>query len=525
MSRELPEKPNLEFLKNQAKQLLRDFEQSDAAAKERFASLPAISAGGPKLADALHAVAHEYGFTNWPELKEHVASLTRVLSPAEMLSAAVCASDAERAARVLEKYPDLKARLNEPMANYGGGETPLLAAVQRTDRDTIDVLLGAGADINTRGQSWAGGKSVLDECGEDLAGFLMERGATLEAHAAARLGMFGELRSLAESDPAVVNARGAHGQTPLHFASTKEIAEYLLGHGAEIDARDLEHESTPAQHMLRVLQGRHYRRDRKDIARYLVERGCSTDILLAAALGDLDLVKRHLESDPGAIRTRVSDEYFPKHDPRSSGTIYRWIFGTGRTAHLVARDFGHEEIFRFLMERSPEDVKLSQACELGDEGLFRALLARHPNLPETLSDTDRRRLPDAAQNNNTNAVRLMLAAGWPVDTRGEYQMTALQWAAWHGNAEMVREILRHGPEIELRDNEHGITALGSALHGSENGWHRDSGDYAATLEALLEAGAKAPKVTEELEASEDAREALLRYEEAEQGRLKHAPPD
>jgi ankyrin repeat protein len=112
----------------------------------------------------------------------------------------------------------------------------------------------------------------------------------------------------------------------------------------------------------------------------------------------------------------------------------------------------------------------------------------------------------------------MLAAGWPVDTLGEYRMTPLQWAAWHGNAQMVREILRYGPELERKDNEHGITALGVALHGSENGWHRDTGDYVATLEALLDAGVKAPKVTEDLEASEQAREVLVRYEGDSQGR-------
>jgi ankyrin repeat protein len=128
---------------------------------------------------------------------------------------------------------------------------------------------------------------------------------------------------------------------------------------------------------------------------------------------------------------------------------------------------------------------------------------------ETLSDADRRRLPDAAQNNNLAAVRLMLAAGWPVDAQGEYDLTALSWAAWHGNAEMVRETLRYHPQLEL-NCQHEVTALGSALHGSENSWHRDTGDYAATVEALLEAGAKAPKVTDDLEASETAREALAR---------------
>jgi hypothetical protein len=70
------------------------------------------------------------------------------------------------------------------------------------------------------------------------------------------------------------------------------------------------------------------------------------------------------------------------------------------------------------MQRSPEDVKLEQACDLGDEKMCRALLASRPNFVSTLSDVDRRRLTDAAQNNNTDALRLMLAAGWPVDARG-----------------------------------------------------------------------------------------------------------
>jgi ankyrin repeat protein len=298
----------------------------------------------------------------------------------------------------------------------------------------------------------------------------------------------------------------------LHFASTVEVARYLLDRGADIDARDLEHESAPAQHMLRVAQARHYPRDRQDVARYLVARGCRMDILMAAALGDLERVRRHFAADPESIRTRVSEEYFPKRDERSSGTIYLPLFGRDRTPHLIARDFGHEEVFRFLMEHSPEDLKLEQACQLGDEDLFRSMLASEPNLVKTLSEAGQRRVTDAAQNNNTNAVRLMLAAGWPVDARGEYDMTPLQWASWHGNAEMVREILRYQPQLE-RSCEHKITALGCALHGSMNGWHRDTGDYEATVEALLSAGARAPRVTDDLEASEEVRERLRRHAE------------
>lgn len=184
--------------------------------------------------------------------------------------------------------------------------------------------------------------------------------------------------------------------------------------------------------------------------------------------------------------------------------------GRDRTPHQVARDFGHEDVFEFLMQHSPEDLKLSQACQLGDENLFRAMLANRPNLARTLSDQERQQVADAAQNNNTHAVRLVLAAGWPVDARGEYEMTPLQWASWHGNAEMVREILRYHPQLEL-SCDHGITALGSALHGSMNGWHRDSGDYAATVQALLSAGARAPEPRNDLEAIEPVREVLSQW--------------
>src|SRR5262245_21222925 len=468
MSRELPEKPNLEHLKKQAKELLRGFHDRDAVAVERFRSLASFSEGANlKLADAQHVIAREYGFSSWPKLKERVEAVASALEPAEMLSAAVCASDADKTARVLESNPELKARLNEPMANYGGMQA-VLAAVQRSDRRTIDVLLGAGADINARSRSWAGGIGVLDDCAPDVAAFLIERGAILDAHAAARLAMLDRLQELVMADPGLVGARGWNGQTPLHLASTIEVARYLVECGADIDARDVQHESTPAQHMLRVTQARHFPRDRQDIARYLVARRCRTDILMAAALGDLELVGRPLEADPASIRMRVSEEWFPKQDPRSGGTIYNYIFGPMRTPHLVARDFGHDEVFRFLMERSPEDVKLGQALDLGDEGLFRAWLSSRPHFVEVLSDDDLRRLPDAAQNNNAVAVRLLLDAGWPVDARGEYKMTALQWGSWHGNSEMVREILKHHPQIELQDCDHNITALVSVLHGSEH---------------------------------------------------------
>ncbi len=399
------------------------------------------------------------------------------------LKAAIRANDAAQVAAVLESHPELKAHLNHPLPDFNFDSTALLGAVSQRNREMIDVLLRAGADIDARSGWWAGGFGVLDyETG--LEPFLIERGALVDAHAAARLGMLDRLKALVSANPDLVHARGGDGQTPLHFASSVEIAEYLLAQGAEIDARDIDHESTPAQYMAR---------ERQDVARYLVSRGCQTDLLMAAALGDLALVRRHLDANPAEIAMDVSEQWFPKRNPQSGGTIYNWVFRGNKTAHEIARDFGREDVLRFLLERSPEKLKLIAACEIGDEAAMRELLATQPGFAATLSLPERRRLISAAEGNKTNTVRLMLAAGWPVETQGPGGGTALHWAGFHGNLAMAREILRFHPPLELEDFTFHATPMGWATWGSLHGWHAKTGDYVGTVQALLDAGAKIPQ--------------------------------
>jgi hypothetical protein len=249
-------------------------------------------------------------------------------------------------------------------------------------------------------------------------------------------------------------------------------------------------------------------KERQPVARYLVQRGCKTDILMAAALGDAELARRHLDADPDCVRVRVSDEYFPKTNQKSGGTIYQWTLGFHLSAHDVAKQFGHEEVFQLLMERSPADVKLLAACWLGDETGVKSLLTEQPNLAARIIDGSRRQVADAARNNNLAAVRLMLAAGLPVDARGQHGATPLHWAAFHGNAEMIRTILRYNPPLELTDSDFHGPALGWAIHGSENGWYCRVGDYAGSVEALLEAGAKLPQKSGGTEA---VREVLRQF--------------
>ena len=58
--------------------------------------------------------------------------------------------------------------------------------------------------------------------------------------------------------------------------------------------------------------------------------------------------------------------------------------------------------------------------------------------------------------------------------------------------ETTQAVLRFGPSLEATDADFSGTPLGWAIHGSEHGWYSRSGDYAATVALLLQAGAKRP---------------------------------
>jgi ankyrin repeat protein len=396
----------------------------------------------------------------------------------EQIKSAFRADDAGKVRELLSGHPELRKRINDPVGPF---DSPAIVNVKSAAM--LDVLLDAGADINARSQWWAGGFGLLDSCSPDLATYAIERGAVVDAHAASRLGMADKLRELISGNPVLVHSRGGDGQTPLHFASTVEIATYLLGHGAEIDARDIDHESTPSQWMVK---------DRQEIARFLISRGCHTDILMATALGDRELVRRHLDTDPSCIRMRVSEEFFPMINPKAGGTIYQWTLGFYVSVYDVCRNFGHDDILRLLQERSPQDVKLIDACWTGNAPAARAILAANPEIIDGLSQNDRRLIAHAARNNELAVVRLMLECGFPVDARGQHQATPLHWAAFHGNAEMTRAILRFAPPLEATDADFQGTPMDWAMHGSEHGWFCKTGDFGATVEALLNAGAKIP---------------------------------
>ena len=417
----------------------------------------------------------------------------------DLLGKAVLCGNPTEASRLLDAHPELKPHLDDALPGGNFGVTPLLVAVVRRDREMIDVLLRAGADIDARSHWWAGSFGVLDQNDLDLADDLIARGATVDAYAAARHGMLDRLKEILSRDPAQARKPFGDGQTPLHVASSVEIAQLLLDHGAAIDALDVDHESTPAQYLVR---------EHPDVSRYLVSRGARTDLLLASALGNLALVRKHLDHDPDSIRMTVSPRWFPMKNPRAGGHIYTWTLGQHKSPHAVAKQVKHDAVYDFLLQRTPTDMKLSIACEVGDEPLYDSLLSTNPDLLRTLTPEMQSRISFAAMDENLAAVKLMLKAGWPVDAPGQHAGTALHWACFHGNADLAREILTYSPPLELKDRDFQATPMGWATYGSRHGWRAKTGDYVRTIQFLLDAGAKPAEFKEDMQASDAVKQFL-----------------
>ena len=164
-------------------------------------------------------------------------------------------------------------------------------------------------------------------------------------------------------------------------------------------------------------------------------------------------------------------------------------------------------------------MKLIAACWLGDEAMVHSLRAQYPNIANDLTNADRRQVARAARNNETTVVRLLLESGLPPNPGIQHQATPLHWAAFHGNVTMAKLLLARNPPLEAEDADFHSTPLGWAIHGSENGWHCRTGDYAATAEALIVAGAKVPEKTEGTEAVRD----VLRRHRPKESNSQHSP--
>jgi len=379
----------------------------------------------------------------------------------------------------------LREHVDEP---WGYFDAPaIVEASARGDGDMMRVLAEAGADVNARSGWDPGGAGVL--YGERVELWVKERrddgtpvmtelfgefrrlGLTVNAHAAANLGDIKMLRRLTDERPACVNERGRDGASPLHMARTPAIVDLLVDRGADVDMRDLDHGATPAQWAI----------DEPAVCRRLIERGSSADIYLACALGDIDIADRVLAAHPDVLRSRSN--HGPHMDGQPpGGHMYIYRMGVGMRPLPFASTKGHAAFVEQLLERASPAEQLIHATWTGDRLRAQALVGAHPGLVESLVPDEARAISDAAWNNSSQGVALMLAVGFPVDARGDDNGTPLDRAAVRGYADIVEVLLEHDPSLGVT-NDFGGTPLGGAIWGAGN-FRDPKGDYVTTVDLL-----------------------------------------
>jgi ankyrin repeat protein len=137
-ARRMRERPDLEQLKRQAKELLRGFVAGEAAAvAEVQAHYQAAEASKFALHDAMHVIARSYGFESWPKLKAYVDGVT-----VKRLAEAVRADDPGQVRAMLRARPELA----DMAMSYGDERRPIHFAVMERSPEMVRLLMQYGAN-------------------------------------------------------------------------------------------------------------------------------------------------------------------------------------------------------------------------------------------------------------------------------------------------------------------------------------------------------------------------------------------
>jgi ankyrin repeat protein len=468
-ARTLPARPSLEHLKNEAKQRLKTLQVRN----------PTI-----KLATAQLAVARDYGFANWRQLKAHIDRMNPDQPHRDQIFAAAQTGDIETVRRAFQAGFDPTLRdktgrtVHQIAKEYGQQAIELLARTSE-ERDTQSPDRRGVID------------SILDAAeGGDLI----------------------RLRSLLDRHPDLIDARGGNfqKQTALHKAAWRNqqaCVQLLLARGADVHVRDFGDNATALHFaaeaasidIVRMLvdagadvigEGDDHRlnvigwatclqQTRPDIADYLLERGAPLTLWSAIALGRLDDIRRILTSDPSLLQAQMSRNEHrrtPLHHAaaRNQPDAVKLLIAcgadinardlTGATALTTAAQEHADESMIAILQQAGARLDLIAAISLKRYDLAETMVRENPSsIGHDGRDTIA--LHVAASKRNAEAVRWLIDHNIDVNAKRslwDCNQTALHIAAADGAVDIARMLLDAGGDPQIRDDKYESTPLGWA---------------------------------------------------------------
>jgi hypothetical protein len=483
--RGLPGNANLEQLKKGAKSFQRAVRAGDGGAarvvNEFHPRLGSAAAGSPELAgftrtDAQLVVARSFGFPSWPALKAHLELVERhARSPHEQSTGGPIADDAALADEFLrlaclnygEDDPARWEQARELLdANPGLARASIYTAAAVGDVPAARDLLAAdpaGARAQGGPYAWepllyltysrvpitGSGRSAIE-----VARLLLEHGGDPTA------GYLGE--GLVPPFTALTGVFGNGGGVPPAHQDWLALARLLLEAGADPNDGQALYNlgGDPDDRWLELLlefglgrgDGGPWRRmlgERQDSPREMLE-----DVLMAAA--DRGFVDR--------VRLLLGRGV----DPEGRGS--RHPIYEGRSPVQQAALWGHVEVVSMLVdagassERDDVDTLLMMAMA-GDRDAVGRLLAGDPGLRERAIERQPGQLVRGAGKNSLEAVSLLIELGF--DVNAVIRTAPLHEAAMRGNMEIIRLLVEHGADPNVRDVGYDATPAGWAEHHNQ----------------------------------------------------------
>jgi ankyrin repeat protein len=514
LDRTLPDRPSLEQYKKQAKELVRDaaagVQSGLARLRRHHPRMRETVSDQPRviqLSDAQLVVAREHGYRSWPEFAKHVETL-RIIRDVEELDDPLntfiefaCVDrhvwhgggTVEHAELIRERYLQGVAGNIFSAAVLGDA----VAIREWLERDS-SLSTATGGPYRWDALTYLCFSRYLRVDKERSESFVAAAKVLLEGGADANTGWTEYIDDppRPERESVIYGAAGV--------AQNPGLTRLLLEYGADPNDGETAYHvpETYDNTVLQILLDS--RRFNGTSLATVASRKCDWH--------DEKGLKLALEhgADPNYL-TVWKDSPFQHSIRRDNGLVMIEMFldygadpylankGDGRNAIQMAAYYGRGDILEALERRGFEIGldgldRLVAVCARGDLGTARAIVDRGPELTTSLLAMGGTLLARFSGADNAAGVRCLLALGispaalWP-DGDGYWEMTqgsmALHVAAWRAHHEVVRVLIAAGTPVNARDGRN-RTALQLAVKACINSYwkYRRRPDSVAALLAV-----------------------------------------